>query len=170
MRTLTVARAGSGIGTVRSNLPGIDCGTQCQAQYPVGTSVTLTPTAASNSFFSGWSGAGCGGVVTLNSNLDCRATFTSNTPPPSRSTPPSGGGGCFIATAAYGSAMAGEVVALRRFRDDHLMKSEAGRAFVQWYYRYSPAVADFIRERDGLRAVVRGALWPLVTIVRLIAP
>ena len=168
MRTLTVARAGTGIGTVRSNLPGIDCGTQCQAQYPVGTSVTLTAIPASNSSFSGWSGTGCGSVVTLNSNLDCRAIFTSNAPPPSRSTPPTSG--CFIATAAYGSAMAGEVVALRRFRDDYLLKSEAGRAFVNFYYRHSPAVADYIRERDWLRAVVRGALWPVVSLVKFIAP
>jgi len=66
--------------------------------------------------------------------------------------------------------MAGEVVSLRRFRDEHLMKSAAGRAFVQWYYRNSPAVAEYIRERDWLRAVVRGALWPVVTVVKLIAP
>jgi hypothetical protein len=59
---------------------------------------------------------------------------------------------------------------LRRFRDDHLMKSEAGRAFVQWYYRHSPAVADYIRERDWLRAVVRGLLWPVVAVVKHPAP
>jgi len=66
--------------------------------------------------------------------------------------------------------MAGDVVTLRRFRDDHLMKSEAGRAFVQLYYRYSPPVAEFIRERDWLRAVVRGALWPIVTVIKHPAP
>lgn len=169
MRTLTVARGGSGIGTVQSNIPGIDCGTQCQAQYPVGTSVTLTAIPASNSFFSGWSGSGCGGVVILNTNLDCVATFTSNSPPPSQSSPPSGGG-CFIATAAYGSTMAGEVVTLRRFRDDHLMKSEAGRAFVSFYYRHSPPFADYIRERYWLRATVRAALWPVIAVVKYPAP
>lgn len=170
MRTLTVARSGSGIGRVRSNLPGIDCGTLCQAQFPVGTSVTLTATPESNSSFSGWIGgdAGCGSVVTLNSNLNCRATFTSNSPPPSRSSPP--GGSCFIATAAYGSSMAGEVVTLRRFRDDHLMKSAAGREFVSLYYRYSPAVADYIRERDSLRAAVRWGLWPVVSVINHPAP
>ena len=166
MRTLTVALSGSGIGRVRSNLPGIDCGTQCQAQFPLGTSVTLTATPDTTSFFSGWSGdAGCGSFVTLNSNLNCRATFTSNSPPPSRSSPPSGGG-CLIATAAYGSSMAGEVVTLRRFRDDHLMKSEVGREFVRLYYRYSPAIADYIRERDSLRAAVRWALWPVVSVIK----
>ena len=65
--------------------------------------------------------------------------------------------------------MAGEVVTLRRFRDDHLMKSAAGRAFVHLYYLYSPAVADYIRERESLRAAVRWALWPVVTVIKLIS-
>ena len=167
MRTLTVALGGSGIGSVRSNLAGIDCGTLCQAQFPANTNVTLTATTASGSFFAGWSGnnADCAdGNIMLSTNMTCVATFNSNSPPPSQSTPP--GGGCFIATAAYGSSMAGEVVTLRRFRDDHLMKSEAGRAFVRLYYRYSPAVADYIRERESLRAAVRWGLWPVVSAIK----
>jgi len=69
---------------------------------------------------------------------------------------------CFIATAAYGSAMDRHVVSLRGFRDDVLMHFGAGRAFVAAYYRYSPPVADFIATRDSLRALTRAALWPLV--------
>ncbi len=171
MRTLTIALGGSGIGRVRStSVAGIDCGTQCLAQFPFGASVTLTATPASGSFFAGWSGnnADCSdGNVTLSGNMYCVATFNSNSPPPSRSSPPSG---CFIATAAYGSSMAGEVVTLRRFRDDHLMKSAAGREFVRLYYRYSPAVADYIRERDSLRAAVRWGLWPVVSAIKHPAP
>lgn len=168
MRTLTVALSGSGIGAVRSDLPGIDCGTRCQAQFAPGTNVTLTTTANSNSFFSGWSGdAGCGSVVTLpGTNLNCSATFTSNAPPPSQSTPPSGGDGCFIATAAYGSNMADDVKTLRRFRDSTLVHWAAGREFVRLYYRYSPPLADYIRERDGMRAAVRWSLWPLVFAIK----
>jgi hypothetical protein len=66
--------------------------------------------------------------------------------------------------------MAGEVVTLRRFRDDHLMKSAAGRGFVRLYYHYSPAVADYIRERDSLRAAVRWGLWPVVSVIKHPAP
>jgi chitodextrinase len=79
-----------------------------------------------------------------------------------------GGGGCFIATAAYGSALAPQVVFLQAFRDRYLMSTPAGRAFVQWYYRTSPPIAEKIRQSPGLRVLVQGGLWPLVGIVWLI--
>ena len=73
-------------------------------------------------------------------------------------------GACFIATAAYGSAMHPKVVGLRRFREQVLMKSPAGRAFVAFYYRHSPPVARYIAERPAARAVARTALWPVVIL------
>jgi len=79
-----------------------------------------------------------------------------------------GGGGCFIATAAYGSALEPQVVLLQAFRDRHLMGNLAGRAFVRWYNRSSPPVAAEIKKSPALRVVVRGILWPLVGVVWLI--
>ncbi len=51
------------------------------------------------------------------------------------------GEGCYIATAVYGSYAAPQVLVLRRFRDEVLKQSPAGRLFVRVYYRLSPAVA-----------------------------
>jgi hypothetical protein len=73
-----------------------------------------------------------------------------------------GGGGCFIATAAYGSPMAPHVNILREFRDRFLLKSSIGKAFVNFYYKYSPPIADFIAEHANMRAIVRVSLLPVV--------
>lgn len=55
---------------------------------------------------------------------------------------------------------------LRHFRDDVLLKSAPGKAFVRFYYKHSPQIADFIREHEVLRTVVRLMLTPLIAVVR----
>ncbi len=77
-----------------------------------------------------------------------------------------GGGRCFIATAAYGSYLDPHVEALRNFRDKYLVTNEPGRAFVSFYYRYSPPVADYISRHESLRIMTRWMLTPIVYTVR----
>jgi subtilisin family serine protease len=76
-----------------------------------------------------------------------------------------GGGGCFIATAAYGSMMHPYVKALRAFRDRHLLTNSPGKTFVYLYYKYSPSIADVIRDSEYLRFITRGLLAPVVMFV-----
>jgi hypothetical protein len=72
---------------------------------------------------------------------------------------------CFIATAAWGSWMDPHVSSLRGFRDDVLMRYAPGRAFVAFYYRNSPPLAEWISRHESRRAVARAALAPLVFAV-----
>jgi hypothetical protein len=73
---------------------------------------------------------------------------------------------CFVATAAYGSPMAGDVGLLRRVRDRYLLTNDLGRRLVSAYYAVGPSLADVIRDHDDLRALVRAALAPAVGLAR----
>ena len=75
-------------------------------------------------------------------------------------------GDCFIATAAYGSYFEPSVLVLREFRDNHLLTNMAGTLFVELYYQYSPPIADFISDREWLRAGVRVSLTPVVYAIQ----
>ena len=76
--TLSVVKTGTGSGTVTSSPAGINCGSTCSAGYTSGTSVTLTASPSSGSYFAGWSGD-CSGTgtcaVTMNANKNVTATF-----------------------------------------------------------------------------------------------
>lgn len=71
--------------------------------------------------------------------------------------PDGSGGGCFVATAAYGDRSHPDVIALRRFRDEVLVRHKAGRAFVRVYWVIGPVMAKRI-SHDGVvgRALRRG--------------
>ncbi len=77
--TLTVAKSGSGSGTVSSSPAGIDCGSTCSAPF-ADVPVTLSATPTAGSAFTGWSGGGCSGTgtcqVQMSSDQQVTATFT----------------------------------------------------------------------------------------------
>jgi hypothetical protein len=73
-------------------------------------------------------------------------------------------GGCFIATAAYGTPIAEEIEILREFRDKYLMTNPVGRALVEFYYRMSPSIAEFITRHPSLKPIVRAGLLPVVVM------
>ena len=72
---------------------------------------------------------------------------------------------CFIATAAFGSLLEPHVNVLRQFRDNVLLKFDAGKWFVRNYYYYSPPLADYIRSNEGLRFGVRMVLTPIIFMI-----
>ena len=71
---------------------------------------------------------------------------------------------CFIATAAYGSLAHPDVETLRTFRDLYLKPFSWGRAFIDTYYRYSPALAQVIEHHPLLRPAVRLLLLPVIGV------
>ena len=77
------------------------------------------------------------------------------------------GGGCLIATAAYGSEMSPQVQLLREIRDNQLMNTEAGTAFMsgfnEMYYSFSPTIADMERESPMFKEIVKVGLTPMLS-------
>ena len=81
------------------------------------------------------------------------------------------GGGCLIATATYGSEMANEVQQLRELRDNQLLNTESGTAFIGMfndiYYSFSPIIADYERENPYFKEAVKLAITPLISTLSL---
>ena len=82
------------------------------------------------------------------------------------------GGGCLIATAAFGSEMAPQVQLLREIRDNTVLQTESGTSFMagfnQFYYSFSPAIADYERENPAFKESVKLTLTPLLSSLTLL--
>jgi subtilisin family serine protease len=89
---VTANKAGTGSGLVTSTSSAINCGNTCFAQFPLGTSATLTAQANAGSTFGGWSGGGCSGTGACTLSADATVTATFDAVPASSSD----GGGCTI--------------------------------------------------------------------------
>jgi hypothetical protein len=84
----------------------------------------------------------------------------------------SDGGGCLIATAAFGSELSPQVQFLREIRDNTVLQTESGTSFMtgfnQFYYSFSPAIADYERENLVFKETVKTMLTPLLTSLTLL--
>jgi len=82
------------------------------------------------------------------------------------------GGGCLIATAAFGSELSSQVQFLREIRDSTVLQTESGTSFMagfnQFYYSFSPAIADYERENPTFKEAVKLTLTPLLTSLTLL--
>ena len=86
--------------------------------------------------------------------------------------PPARIGGCLIATATYGSELAPQVQLLREIRDNTVLQTQSGisfmTAFNQFYYSFSPTIADYERENTVFKEAVKITLTPLLTSLTLL--
>jgi peptidyl-prolyl cis-trans isomerase B (cyclophilin B) len=85
---------------------------------------------------------------------------------------PTNGGGCLIATSTFGSELAPQVQQLRETRDNVLLKTESGRAFLtsfnQFYYSFSPIIADWERQNPIFKEAVKITITPLLTSLSIL--
>ena len=81
------------------------------------------------------------------------------------------GGGCLIATATYGTELSPQVQLLREIRDNNLLNTESGTAFMktfnEFYYSFSPTIADYERENPVFKEMIKIAITPMITSLSL---
>lgn len=73
---------------------------------------------------------------------------------------------CFVATAVYGSPTHPDVLALRRFRDEVLVRHAAGRAFIRVYWLVGPRLARLVAADRRSGRIGRALIGPLARRVR----
>ena len=92
-------------------------------------------------------------------------------PPTQSSSNNDKGGGCLIATATYGSEMAPQVQQLRELRDNQLLQTASGTAFMNtfndFYYSFSPIIADYERENPLFKEAIKLAITPMISTLSL---
>ncbi|MDH3610262.1 MAG: copper-binding protein [Nitrosopumilus sp.] len=91
-----------------------------------------------------------------------------DTPPPENDN----GGGCLIATAAFGSELSPQVQQLRELRDNTILQTKSGNSFMtafnEFYYSFSPGIADLERESPVFKEFVKVSLTPMLTSLSIL--
>ncbi len=82
------------------------------------------------------------------------------------------GGGCLIATATYGSELTPQVQQLRELRDNQLLHTESGTSFINtfndFYYSFSPIIADYERENPIFKEMVKIGITPMISSLSIL--
>jgi len=81
-------------------------------------------------------------------------------------------GGCLIATATFGSELSPQVQQLRELRDNHLLQTESGTSFMNsfndFYYSFSPYIADYERENPIFKEIVKLGITPMISSLSIL--
>lgn len=81
-------------------------------------------------------------------------------------------GGCLIATATYGSELAPQVQSLRELRDNIVLNTSSGTTFMttfnQFYYSFSPTIADWEKQNQPFKEIVKLTITPLLTSLSIL--
>ena len=81
-------------------------------------------------------------------------------------------GGCLIATATFGTELAPQVQQLRELRDNTLLQTKSGSAFMsgfnEFYYSFSPTIADWERQNPLFKEAVKLTITPLLTSLSIL--
>lgn len=89
------------------------------------------------------------------------------------SAPGEDGGGCLIATATFGSELAPQVQLLREIREIKVINTGYGSSFMeafnQFYYSFSPTIADWERESPAFKEAVKFTITPLITSLSILS-
>ena len=110
----------------------------------------------------------CGTGTVLKDGV-CLVDTSKSEPEPEKES--SRGGGCLIATATFDSELAPQVQKLREIRDSKLLATESGTNFMesfnQFYYSFSPIIADYERENPAFKEMVKAGITPMLSTLSL---
>jgi streptogramin lyase len=166
-----VALSYSWIGTAPTGVSISLPGPVTPTGTPATSTLTISATASSSTGSFTVQVTGTSGALSHSANVGVLITMPATTSSTSSTSSAAGAPVCLIATATYGSQVAPEVQLLRNFRDNSIMKTQAGSSFMvvfnAWYYSFSPGVANYISSHSAERAVMKGVLYPLVGILYL---
>jgi YVTN family beta-propeller protein len=80
--------------------------------------------------------------------------------------------GCLVATATFGTELAPQVQLLREVRDNVLFSTGSGTTFMagfnEFYYAFSPTVADLERQSPLFKEIVKIAITPMLSTMSIL--